>query len=102
MKDEKGNIVYDKKGNVQIDKEKTDTENIPLGNDFDEYMQKNVLPYNQGAFIDKTKTKIGYEIPFTRFFYKYTPPRDEKEIFDEIKQLEKQETSLMRELFGNE
>ena len=65
-------------------------------------MQKNVLPYNKGAFIDKTKTKIGYEIPFTRFFYKYVPPRDEKEIFDEIKQLEKQETSLMKELFGNE
>ena len=102
LKDEKGNIVYDKKGNVQIDKEKTDTENIPFGIDFDEYMQKNVLPYNQGAFIDKTKTKIGYEIPFTRFFYKYTPPRDEKEIFDEIKQLEKQETSIMKELFGNE
>ena len=102
LKDEKGNIVYDKKGNVQIDKEKSDTENIPFGTNFDEYMQKNVLPYNQGAFIDNTKTKIGYEIPFTRFFYKYIPPRDEQEIFNEIKELEKQETALMKELFGND
>ena len=64
------------------------------------YMQKNVLPYAEDAWIDESKTKIGYEIPFTRLFYKYVAPRKSEEIFDEIKELESQETALMKELFG--
>ena len=76
-------------------------ENIPLGDDIDEYMEKNVLPYNPLAFLDRKKDKIGYEIPFTRLFYKFTAPQSSTDIFAEIKALEEEETALMKELFGN-
>ena len=99
-KDENGSILFDKKGNKIVDKEKTDTEVIPLGTSFNEYMEKNVLPFNPDAWIDESKTKIGYEIPFTRHFYKYVPPKPAKEIFEEIKVLESEENKLMKELFG--
>ena len=99
-KDEDGKILYDKKGNKIVDKEKTDSEIIPLGTSFSEYMEKNVLPFNPDAWIDESKTKVGYEIPFTRHFYKYIPPKPAKEIFEEIKVLESEESKLMKELFG--
>lgn len=99
---ENGKIVTDKKGKPVPDKTKKDTENIPAKVSFDEYMAKNVLPYNSHAYIDESKTKVGYEIPFTRLFYKYQAPREIKEIFNSIKELEKQETALMKELFANE
>lgn len=102
LKDEKGNIILDKKGNKQPNKDLRDFEIIPAKENFEAYMQKNVYPYNHDAYIDVSKTKIGYEIPFTKLFYKYVPPKSSKEIFDEIKQLEKEETKLMKELFGNE
>lgn len=89
-----------RKGKPIPDKEKRDTESIPAGITFDDYMAKNVLPYNPGAYIDNSKTKIGYEIPFTRLFYKYQPPQDITEIFAAIKELEKQEITLMKELFS--
>lgn len=92
----------DKKGNVVIDKELADTENIPFNEDINEYMKREVLPYCPNAFIDESKTKIGYEIPFTKLFYKYVAPRDIKEIYRNIKELEKQENALMKELFENE
>ena len=90
-----------KKGKPVPDASKRDTEIIPWGTDFDAYMQKNVLPYEPDAWIDEKKTKIGYEIPFTRHFYKYVPPRKSEEIFDELVQLSKQEQKLMKELFGD-
>ena len=65
------------------------------------YMQKNVLPYNPLAYTDRAKDKVGYEIPFTRLFYKFVPPVASSIIFDEIKELENEETILMKELFGN-
>ena len=65
-------------------------------------MKKNVYPYNPDAYIDTSKTKVGYEIPFVKLFYKYIPPKSSKEIFNEIKQLEKEESLLMKELFGND
>ena len=64
-------------------------------------MKKNVLPYNQLAYIDTTKDKIGYEIPFTRLFYKFVPPVPSEEIFAEIKELATEESALMKELFGH-
>ena len=98
--DESGNIILDKKGKPTPDKDKKDTENIPAKISFEEYMAKNVLPYNKHAYIDDSKTKVGYEIPFTRLFYKYTPPRAIDEIYHNIKELEKQEMALMKELFS--
>ena len=101
LMDEKGNPVL-KKGKVQPDKSKRDTEVIPLEDDIDEYFKKNVLPYNPKAWIDRSQDKVGYEIPFTRLFYKFVEPKSSDEIYNEIKELEKEESALMKELFGNE
>ncbi len=98
--DEDGNSIL-KKGKLQPVKGASDSEVIPLSEDIDEYMKKNVLPYNPLAFLDRKKDKTGYEIPFTRLFYKFTAPESSEEIFADIKALEKEETTLMKELFGN-
>ena len=90
-----------KKGKKQPVKGASDTEIIPLSEDIDAYMAKNVLPYNPLAYIDSAKDKIGYEVPFTRLFYKFEAPASSAFIFEEIKALEAEETILMKELFGN-
>src|SRR5699024_9759887 len=77
--DEEGNIV--KKGKkIAIDSKKRDTENIPLDQDIDAYFEKEIKPYDELVFIDKNKTKVGYEIPFTRYFYKYIKPEKSETI----------------------
>lgn len=98
--DAKGKPVL-KKGKKQPVKGAADTEIIPLSEDIDAYMKKNVLPYNPLAYIDPAKDKIGYEVPFTRLFYKFEAPASSKSIFEDIKALEVEETILMKELFGN-
>ena len=98
--DENGKAVL-KKGKPQAVKGASDSEIIPLSEDIDEYIAKNVLPYNPLAFVDRKKDKVGYEIPFTRLFYKFTSPQSSEDIFADIKALEEEETTLMKELFGN-
>ena len=98
--DEHGRPIL-KKGKKQPVKGATDTEIIPLLENIDTYMEKNVLPYNPLAYIDHARDKIGYEVPFTRLFYKFVPPTPSDEIFAEIKELEAEESALMKELFGN-
>ena len=98
--DENGEPIL-KKGKKQPDKSKSDTEIIPLTEDIDSYIAKNVLPYNPLAYLDRSKDKVGYEVPFTRLFYKFVAPTPSDEIFLEIKELEAEETALMKELFGN-
>lgn len=98
--DESGQPVL-KKGKPQPVKGASDNEIIPLSEDIDEYIKKNVLPYNPVAYLDRTKDKIGYEVPFTRLFYKFVAPAKSEDIFAEIKELEAEETALMKELFGN-
>lgn len=100
LADENGKPIL-KKGKLQPVKGSTDSEIIPLNDDVDAYIQKNVLPYNPLAYTDRAKDKVGYEIPFTRLFYKFVPPVASSIIFDEIKELENEETILMKELFGN-
>lgn len=90
-----------KKGKKQPVKGASDTEIIPLSEDSEEYMKKNVLPYNPLAYIDPAKDKIGYEVPFTRLFYKFEAPASSDSIFEEIKALEAEETILMKELFSH-
>ena len=90
-----------KKGKKQPVKGATDSEIVPLNEDIDAYIKKNVLPYNYAAFMDRSKDKVGYEVPFTRLFYKFVPPVPSDSIFTEIKELEKEENALMQELFGN-
>ena len=97
-RDADGNVVKDKKGKPVFDKALNDTEIIPWLTDKDEYLQKNVAPYSPDFVVDEKKTKIGYEIPFTREFYKYTPLKPSADIFEELKALEQQESELMEKL----
>lgn len=97
--DENGKLIL-KKGKMQAEKGKTDSEIIPLTEDVKEYFNKNVLPYNPLAYMDRTKDKIGYEIPFTRLFYKFVAPRSSEEIFAEFKTLSEEESALMKEILG--
>lgn len=90
-----------KKGKPQPVKGATDSEIIPLGEDVETYMKKNVLPFNSLAYIDNSKDKVGYEIPFTRLFYKFAAIASSSDVFEDIKALEAEETILMKELFGN-
>lgn len=90
----------EKKGKPVAEKGKTDYEVIPLNDDVDAYFAKNVLPYNKNAFMDRSKDKIGYEVPFTRLFYKFEQPESSDAIFDEIKALGQEEADLMKALFN--
>lgn len=98
--DEKTGEPLLKKGKPQPDPKRRDTETVPWTDDIDDYMQKNVLPYAPDAWIDEKKTKIGYEIPFTREFYKYVAPRRSEDIFAHLKELEQQESELMAKILG--
>lgn len=97
--DDKGNEVL-KKGKKQAIKGKTDSEIIPLTEDVEQYFDNNVLPFNEHSFMDRTKDKIGYEIPFTRIFYKFVEPRKSDDIFAEFKELSNQEQELMKKILG--
>jgi len=84
------------------DAARRDTENVPLGEDVNEYLAREVLPYNPGAWIDKTKTKVGYEIPFTRVFYVYKELEKAADIATRIKAHEKTLTEKLHSLFGED
>jgi len=99
IKDDSGNPIL-KKGKPQPDTSLRDTENIPYKENIEEYMQKNVYPYAPDAWIDEKKSKVGYEIPFTREFYKYVAPRKSEEIYAHLQELEQQESSLMAKIMG--
>ena len=98
MLDEDGNIVYKNKKKV-VDTSKRDSENVPLDEDIDSYFKREVLPYNENAWIDKKKTKVGYEIPFTRYFYKYVAPEKADDIKAEILEIEEELNGALKELF---
>ena len=85
---------------IKLHEKKKDTENVPFKEDIEAYMQKNVYPYAPDAKVDMKASKIGYEIPFTREFYKYVAPRKSEEIFAHLQELEKQETALMIKIMG--
>jgi type I restriction enzyme M protein len=114
--DQKGLLVTDKHGNPQSDSNLRDNENVPLPetaleweaevtgrlatieyrNAIDAYMTTEVLPYVSDAWVNHDSTKLGYEIPLTRHFYRYVPPRPVAEIDSEIKQLESEIQELLR------
>lgn len=98
LKDENGKPIL-KKGKPQPDSKLRDTENIPLSEDIDEYIKREVLPYAPDAWVDKSKTKIGYEIPFTRYFYEYTPPTPSADLMKEILQIESELKGSMERIF---
>lgn len=88
----------DRKGKPEPDPELRDTENVPLKEDIQAYFEREVKPYVPDAWIDFSKTKVGYEIPFTRHFYKYVPPRPPEEIDADLKKLGKEIIDLLGEL----
>ena len=75
---------------------------MPLAEDIDEYFEREVKPYNPEAWIDKTKTKVGYEIPFTRYFYKYEAPENSDMIAQRISIHEKEIMEALDRLFSKE
>lgn len=99
--DEEGNKVLKNKKPV-ADSKKRDTENVPLDEDIDAYFKREVLPYNPDAWIDKKKTKVGYEIPFTRTFYEYKQIEPAETIAKRIEEHEKSLMAKLHELFGEE
>lgn len=99
--DEAGQVVRKNKKPV-ADKSKRDTENVPLVEDIDAYFAREVLPYNPQAWIDKSKTKVGYEIPFTRTFYEYKQIEPAEKIAARIEEHEKSLMAKLHALFGGE
>jgi type I restriction enzyme M protein len=89
LRDDKGKIALGTKGKLkgqpQSDSNLRDTENVPLSEDVEVYFKREVLPHAPDAYIDHEKTKVGYEIPFNRYFYVFKPPRELAEIDAELK-----------------
>ena len=101
QRDEAGNILL-KRGKPVPDTSLRDTENVPLVQDIDAYFAREVLPYAPGAWIDHSKTKVGYEIPMTRYFYEYQAPEAVEDIVARITALEQDISAGLAELFHKE
>ena len=99
LKDESGNPVL-KKGKPQPDADLRDTENVPLKENIEDYFAREVLPFVPDAWIDTKKSKVGYEIPFTRYFYKYEAPKPSVDIMNEILKLENELAGSLDEVFA--
>lgn len=100
-KDETAEICRDAKGNPEPDADLRDTENVPLKENIDEYFKREVLPHVPDAWVDSSKTKVGYEIPLNRHFYLYEPPRPLEAIEADIKGLETEIVTLLSEVTGS-
>jgi type I restriction enzyme M protein len=97
-RDETAEMCKDKNGAPEPDTDLRDTETVPLKEGVEEYFRREVLPHVPDAWIDHSKTKVGYEIPLNRHFYRYEPPRELAEIEAEIKVLEGEILDLLREV----
>jgi type I restriction enzyme M protein len=95
---QEGKVVMDKKGSPKPDGSLRDTERIPLDVDIDDYFEKEVKPHLPNSWVDKDKTQVGYEINFTKYFYKYTPLRSVQDVLKDLLELEKESDGLMNEL----
>lgn len=101
QRDEAGNVIL-KRGKPVPDTSLRDTENVPLVQDIDTYFAREVLPYAPDAWIDHSKTKVGYEIPMTRYFYEYQAPEAVEDIVARITALEQDISAGLAELFHKE
>ncbi len=97
-RDETAEVCTDSKGNPEPDTDLRDYENVPLKEDIEEYMEREVLPHVPDAWIDESKTKVGYEINFNRYFYKYVPPRPLEEIESDLKKIESEIAEMLEEV----
>ena len=100
-KDESAEICRDAKGKPEPDPDLRDTENVPLKESIEEYFKREVLPHVPDAWIDHSKTKVGYEIPLNRHFYRYEPPRSLEAIAADVKVLEREIVSMLAEITGS-
>lgn len=98
LRGEDGELIL-KNGKKQPDISLRDTENVPLTENIQDYFKREVLPFSPDAWIDEKKSKVGYEIPFTRYFYKYEAPQPSTEIMAEILELEKELEGSLQEVF---
>lgn len=101
QRDENGEIIK-KKGKPVADANLRDTENVPITEDIDSYFEREVLPYAPDAWIDRKKTKVGYEIPMTRYFYEYQKPENSEDILGRIIGLENSIAESLKSLFHKE
>ena len=101
LRDENDELIL-KRGKPTADASLRDTEDIPLKENIQEYFEREVLPYNPDAWMDRKKDKIGFEIPFTRLFYKYTAPEPSEVIAERIKQIEESIVANFEALSGKD
>ncbi|MDR3223474.1 MAG: hypothetical protein LBT66_07090 [Methanobrevibacter sp.] len=99
--DDTAEYVKDSKGKLKPDPNLRDTEKIPLKTNIEQYFKEEVKKYYNNAWMDRKKDKIGYEINFTRYFYKYEPPRPLEEIERDIKKITNEIQELLNENFEN-
>jgi type I restriction enzyme M protein len=107
-RDEAAEICTDEKGNPEADSDLRDTENVPLGEDVQEFFAREVEPHLRDAWInigvkdpqDGRIGRVGYEVNFNRYFYSYTPPRPLEEIEADIRTLEREIVGMLREVAG--
>jgi type I restriction enzyme M protein len=99
-RDESAPAVLDAKGKPEPDADLRDTESVPLTERIEDYFEREVKPHVPDAWIDESKTKVGYEIPFTRHFYKYQPLRPLSVIEAEIRALEAEIQGMLGEVIG--
>jgi len=100
-KDETAEVCRDSKGKPEADPDLRDTENVPLKENIDGYFKREVFPHVPDAWIDYSKTKVGYELPLNRHFYRYEPPRPLEAIEADIKGLESEIVGLLAEVTGS-
>lgn len=100
QRDEKNEIITDKKGKPIADKNLEEYEYIPMNQDIDAYFNEEVLPFASDAWYNPKKTKVGYEIPMTRYFYKYQIPEDENIIFERVQKLEEELDVAIKSFLG--
>lgn len=101
QRDENGEVIL-KKGKPIADASLRDTENVPMTDEIEAYFEREVLPYAPDAWVDTKKTKIGYEIPMTRYFYEYQPPEPVEDIMARITKLESDISASLQALFHKE
>jgi type I restriction enzyme M protein len=96
--DDDGNVVTDKKGNPKPDSKKRDYERVPLEQDIDDYYEREVKPHLPDSWMDRNKDKVGYEINFTKYFYKYKPLRSLENITQDLLKLDEEIGGTMKEI----
>ena len=99
-RNDRGEIEKDKKDNISVDADLRDFENVPLKDDSQAYFDREVKPHLPDAWIDHSKTKIGYEINFARYFYVSKPLRSLDEIRSDILKLEMETDGMIREIIN--